>query len=398
VAPSDSYHFSSSAIDKLTDAQIEAWSNCAKAAVVPNPFFEPSCKIPASHAFVREGRAQLFAAERNGEFAACLPLLTHSSHLGPLGRQVAYSRKFETSSGLGSPLLAGPSLTDSVNGLLDALQQWSKQGGPGILMLDWLDDGRDGVGGTLRDVCAFRKIPLRERRTWERPVVRRSAKSLSLAENLSTKARGELRRRQRRLEEQLGGALVLRDRSDALAVDEFLRLEASGWKGKEGSAFAKRSDAEQWFRELCRNFASLGQLHMLSLEVDGRSVAMQCFLRSSTTAFSLRVGHDAALNAFGPGVLLHVAAIDYLDTLNIDVVDSCTDPGNPYWAHLYPDRRQMANLVIATGSHLDRLAVKSFPMVAQGQNMLRHFKKAETKSAESREWDPPVRGDDPRST
>ena len=359
-----------------------------------NPFFEPGCQIPACHSFLKEKDAQLIVAERGGNLVACLPLLTHSSHIGPLRRQVAYSRRFGTPIGLGSPLLVGPQLTDAVNGLLDALKHWSKQGGPGILMLDWLDDDEEGVGRTLRDACAERHIPLRERRTWERPVVRRSAKGLSLEGNLSTKVRSELRRRQRRLEEKLGAPLRLLDRSDTGAVDEFLRLEASGWKGREGSAFANRPDAEQWFRGLCDNFASLGKLHMLSLEVDGRSVAMQCFLRSGTSAFSLRVGHDAELNAFGPGVLLHVAAIEYLDTLDIDLVDSCADPGNPYWANLYPDRRRMANLVLATGSPVDRLAVRSFPIVSQGQRILRHFRKAETRDFESRERDPPTERDE----
>ena len=124
---------------------------------------------------------------------------------------------------------------------------------------------------------------------------------LSLAENHSSKYRSEIRRRRRRLEEILGGPLQFLDRSDTGAVDEFIRLEASGWKGQDGGAYAKRPDADKRFRALCHNFAALGRLHLLSLEVDGRSIAMQCCLRSGTTIFVLRVGHDAQLNAFGPG-------------------------------------------------------------------------------------------------
>jgi hypothetical protein len=54
----------------------------------------------------------------------------------------------------------------------------------------------------------------------------------------------------------------------------------------------------------------------------------------------------------------------------------------------------MANLVLATGSPVDRLAVRSFPIVSQGQRILRHFRKAETRDFESREWDPPTERDE----
>jgi hypothetical protein len=383
VASDDRSRVFSVAISNLTEEQIGAWAHCGTAAAVANPFFEPDCQVPAIRFLPKEKDARLYVAERSGNFVACLPLLTISSRLGPLHRQVAYSRAFETSIGLGSPLLDGPSLDDAVNGLLDALEQGSKQGGPGIVTLDWLDDDEGGVGRALRAACVTRHFPLRERRTWERPVVRRTEQGLSLKDHLSTKVRSEMRRRQRRLEEKLGGPLRLLDRSDTEAVDEFMRLEASGWKGREGSAYLKRPDAQQWFRGLCHNFASTGRLHLLSLEVDGRSVAMQCFLQSGTSFFSLRVGHDEELNAYGPGVLLHVAAIEYLDTLNVDLVDSCADPGNPYWSDLYPDRRRMANLVLATGSRADRLAVKSFAIISVGQRLLSRLKKGETKDPES---------------
>ena len=396
VASDDPFRVSSIAIGKLTDTQIEAWANCATKAAVANPFFEPGCQIPAHLSFATENDEQLIVAEHDGQLVACLPLLILTSRLGPLHRQVAYSRALETPIGLGSPLLVGPSLPNAANRLLDSLHDWSKRGGPGIVMLDWLDDDEGGVGRALRDACAARHIPLRERRAWERPTVRRSVRGLSLAENHSSKYRSEIRRRRRRLEEILGGPLQFLDRSDTGAVDEFIRLEASGWKGQDGGAYAKRPDAEKWFRALCHNFAALGRLHLLSLEVDGRSIAMQCCLRSGTTIFVLRVGHDAQLNAFGPGALLQSSAIEYFDTLDIDLVDSCADPGNAYWLRLYPDRRRMANVVLATGSHVDRLAVKSFPIVAQGQKFLWRLRKAETRDSESGEKDLPVQRDDVR--
>jgi hypothetical protein len=245
------------------------------------------------------------------------------------------------------------------------MRSWSREGGPGIAVFDWLDDDAYGTGGQVRAVCEKKGIPFIIRRTWERPVARRLEAKLSLRETMSAKSRRKLERNQRRLETALGGTMELVDRSnDPLAVDEFLRLESSGWKGREGDAFAVRPETEQWFRAFCANFAALGRLQLLSLEVAGRTVVMQCWITSGDVAYGMRIGHDAELGTFGLGRLMHVAAIDHLDSIGINLADPCASPGdaspgNAVLNSLYKQRRPMATLMIATGGCLDRSAVRS---------------------------------------
>jgi len=240
--------------------------------------------------------------------------------------------------------------------------------------LDWVDDDNDGVGRMLRDVCTLRRVPWHEVRNWERPVVRRFDGRLSLDRTLNAKARGEIRRRQRRLEERLGAEVEIRDRSDSSAVDEFLQLEVSGWKGRGGTAYANRPEAELWFREMCKEFESRGKLHFISLESGGRSLEMQCFLREGTTAFSLRVGHDAELDRFGPGVPVHAAAVEFFEGTDVELIDSRADSGNEYWSRIYPDRRRMVDLIIAPGNIVDRTAVRLLPVLAFGRTTLARSK------------------------
>lgn len=362
------FQSSAIAIENLSDVQIEAWASCAASAAVPNPYFEPACQLPAVQYQVDGGHnAQLVVAERNGELLACLPVHDAFHRWGPLHRREANSRVVWTPVGLGSPLMSTQSLDEAANGLLAAMHRWSREGGPGIAVLDWIDEDRNGTGNAIRVACANSHMPLYVRRTWERPVVRRSSDGLTLEATMTKKFRVNLNRHQRRLEEELGGSVELIDRAkDPNAVDDFLRLEASGWKAADGGAYSARPDAERWFRSLCANFSSLGRLHLLSLEVAGRTVAMQCFLRCGKEAFLLRIGHDAALDLHSPGVLIHVAGVKYLDGMGVDLVDTGADPGNAFLAKLYPDRRQLATLVIGTGGHIDRAVVRALPILAVG--------------------------------
>ena len=384
------FHSAAVDIEKLSEVQIEAWRRCAETAAVANPFFEPECQLPAVEYHVDGGHdAQLVVAERDGDLLACLPVHSTVHRWGPLHRREANSRTAWTSVGLGSPLMSSRSTDLAAQDLLSAMQRWSRAGGPGIMVLDWLDDDDHGVGSTIRKTCADRRIPLYVRRTWERPVVRRSASGLSLDDTLSKKFRVNLNRHQRRLEEALGGPLQVTDRAnDADAVDEFLRLEASGWKRTDGGAYAVRPEAERWFRSLCTNFAALGRLHLLSLEVAGRTVAMECYLRSGSSAFLMRIAHDAEFDVHGPGVLMHVAGVRYLDTMAIDLIDTCSDPGNALLVKLYPQRRQLATFVIATGGRVDRIAVRAMPSLAAGQRTLRRLSSAAKARIKSREKEP----------
>jgi len=379
-------------IQSLSLTQIEAWSTFARSAAIPNPFFEPECQIPSDDFHVDGGsNCELLVAEHEGEIVACVPVHITRPGIGPFRRRVAHSRSVWTPVSFGA-LLVSPTMEDhSISSLLAAMRCWSREGGPGIAVFDWLDDDAYGTGGQIRAVCEEQGIPLLIRRMWERPVARRLGANLSLRETMSATSRRKLERNQRRLESALGGIMELVDRSgDPLAVDEFLKLESSGWKGPGGFAYAVRPEAEQWFRALCANFAALGRLQLLSLEVAGRTVVMQCWITGGDVAYGMRIGHDAELSTFGPGRLMHVAAIDHLDSIGINLADPCASPGdasrgNAVLNSLYKQRRPMVTLAIATGGYVDRSALRAVKFVApfvERSRRIRRPAKALTKASD----------------
>ena len=113
---------------------------------------------------------------------------------------------------------------------------------------------------------------------------------------LKSKRRSELKRQRRRLGESLDAELEARERTDTgNAVEAFLRLEASGWKGEGGTAMASDERATDFFRAMCAEFAAAGRLRMRSLEAGDRILAMTCDLRAGDSLFGFKTAFDEEL-------------------------------------------------------------------------------------------------------
>ena len=94
---------------------------------------------------------------------------------------------------------------------------------------------------------------------------------------------------------------------DALwAFDEFCRVEASGWKGVQGTGTAAglSGPASAYCRELflLDGERCWGEVNLLRL--DGRAIAAQLCVVSGRTRFVLKIGFDEAHGRLGPGQLL----------------------------------------------------------------------------------------------
>jgi CelD/BcsL family acetyltransferase involved in cellulose biosynthesis len=113
---------------------------------------------------------------------------------------------------------------------------------------------------------------------------------------------------------------------------------------------------------------------MLSLVAEGRTVAMQCCLRSGRDVFFFRVGHDAELNTYGPGTLVIVEAVEHLGALDVDLIDSGASPGNEFFSKLFPERRKLTTVVIGTGGTIDRTAVRALSVFAASQKTIKRHR------------------------
>jgi CelD/BcsL family acetyltransferase involved in cellulose biosynthesis len=153
------------------------------------------------------------------------------------------------------------------------------------------------------------------------------------------------------------------------ALEEFLFLEASGWKGRRGTALLSDKHTAAFTREFVNALARDGLATIEALRAGDRPVAMQVLLRSGASAFTWKVTYDEALGDVSPGVLLlqDLTAALMADS-RLTLVDSCTYNDESYMAGVWKDREGIADMLIDVrrGGSLSFTAAAGFERAYRG--------------------------------
>ncbi len=241
---------------------------------------------------------------------------------------------------------------------------------PKIVCLECMGADTSTTAALIR-VLAARGSPSRVFAQWLRPKLASDLDGRSYLEGaLSSSSRKKLRQHRRRLANR--GALQLSVVTEAEAVrqtfEEFLALEAAGWKGRRRTALLSRASDANFARAMIAALATEGRAHIYTLNLDARPVSMQIVLRAGPAAFTWKTAYDEGLADFSPGMLLledYTAAL--LADAGIDYVDSCAFNECGYmaaWteraaiARLWFDARPGPSPVFAVLSHLQALKLK----------------------------------------
>jgi CelD/BcsL family acetyltransferase involved in cellulose biosynthesis len=346
------------ALDDLSPQDIERWRELAAEAAEPNPFFEPEYVLPAAE-LIGGRRLALLVVQAADDWSACLPIhRPRRWHRVPLACVAGWHHKYCF---LGTPLVR----PDQGESVATMARELVRQPGAAFVGLDSLVDE-----GPVRDAlrAAIAKEGGEEVRVGEheRAMLRRRATEDDYV-CLKAKYRRELERKRRRLEDELGSALQTVDRAeDCEALDEFLDLEASGWKGQGGTAVASLERDAEFFRTICGSFRELGRLHLLSLQADGQRVAMACNLRAGDGVFCVKIAFDERWRRWSPGAQL---VLDHVSWFHREAgaawMDSCVQPGNELVSRLWPDRRRIVTLALPAKSPTGRMARSAITRVVR---------------------------------
>jgi CelD/BcsL family acetyltransferase involved in cellulose biosynthesis len=128
----------------------------------------------------------------------------------------------------------------------------------------------------------------------------------SYEQSLSRNRRKALRRHRRRLEDEGELRFEVHDGRSGLEdlLGELFAVEASGWKGKNGTAISCRADTESFYTDVARWAADRGWLRLAFHRLDGRPIACDFALEHGGVWYTLKAGYDEELRSFGPGALL----------------------------------------------------------------------------------------------
>lgn len=185
-----------------------------------------------------------------------------------------------------------------------------------------------------------------------------------LKEYVSAKKRKELARQRRRLSEQgeVSYTSSTKPAGVRAAVEKFLALEASGWKGESETALLCDPSKAAFVRAMTRQFAQTESCRVDALEVDGKPVAMGIILCAGRSAYYWKTTYNEAYSRYSPGVLFTIEMTQKLIEAGIhDIIDSCAIPNHPMIDQLWPERIAIGDLFIATlrgqgGGHAVSLA------------------------------------------
>jgi CelD/BcsL family acetyltransferase involved in cellulose biosynthesis len=248
---------------------------------------------------------------------------------------------------LATPVVDRDCLDEVLHAWLDAIA--AEPGLPKLMELDAVDDAGP-VAAALRRVLAARRSAAASVDARERAQLVSGRDGQSYLERaLSTSRRSKLRYYRNRLRKLGSLSHVHHETAEEVerALEAFLALEASGWKGRRGSALLSDERSARFTREAVIGLAGEGLASISALYLDERPVSMGIVLRSGRTAYTWKIAYDESMGQFSPGYLLfETDTAKFLDDPGLDGVDSTSARDVGIFAELWTERKPVVNLVL----------------------------------------------------
>lgn len=354
----------------------------AERALEANPFFEPWMLLPAIEAFAPPGLrcvVVLAGAEGGaaGRVAGFLPVQrVRHWYRGPAAAWRAWRHPHAF---LGAPLVDRDRAPEVLAAVFEHLSRDA-----GILELPWLP-AEGALHEALEAVMRARGCRIWESRLHARALFRPAEDAESfLRAALDGRARKELRRVRRRLD-GAGGFTVERlgtEEDPGSWIEDFLRLESSGWKRARG-AMALHPAQAAFFAASVRGAAARGRLRMCRLRSAGRTASIKVGLTApGGGSFAFKIAYDESFARFSPGVLLEVEDVrDLHEDRAIAWMDSCAAPDHPMIDRLWPGRRRIRTVAVNLRGGVADLLLRAAPVAQRLAKRVRVLTRREANGA-----------------
>jgi hypothetical protein len=355
---------------------VPAWEELAATALEPNVFYEHWMLLPALEAFGA------------GKDLRVVLVLVHDPHNADVPAKLGGLFPLELIRGFRRLKVSALSLwqhvhcyvctplvrADTARECMVEFFQWFRSGGASASLMELGCISGDGPFHKML-VDLINEIGLL---SWATDTFTRGLwrEGYDKKTNPESAVSGDLRRRLRRKEKRLSEHgrvehLVLRPEDDVGRwIDEFLRIEASGWKGRRGSALASSECGRRYFTEIASSAFRRGRLLMLGLNFDGRAIARRCAFVAGEGSFAFKTAYDEAFADFSPGAMLEMDSIQQLQALpDVRWMDSCAAADNFLINRLSNDRKTIQSLAVGSGA-LGDLVISGLPLLRWTRRIL----------------------------
>ncbi len=360
------------------ESLVAPWSRLIETASRPNPFLDPDFLIPAMRNLADENVYVLVVKSKprvnsEGEDVICglLPIQKKKIYGMPITAVESWRHDQCPDT---TPLLRADVMKETFSFMLNWL---AEDMGVKLLSLDTVA-GDGEFGNLLADELheSSRTTFLRDRFT------RACFKPMDSAEEFINTKVGKSTRKgtmksMRKLAERGLLETSVASPSDVGWIDEFMKLEASGWKGKQQTAFASNHMTNQFFKEAAKRMLASGKMTLMKTTLSGQPVAMSCDIHHESIAngcehaVHFKIAFNEAMRDSSPGLILELENIVRLHDTNVQFVDSGASPDHPMINRVWSDRVAYQNVVIALKPGLANAAVAGMPLIQVFKNKVR---------------------------
>lgn len=330
-------------------ANYDEWMRLSSRSLDRNPFFEPEFMLPAVGRLLGPQRPRILVARKRCDgrirMVGLLPLapIRHSIGFVPIK---GWRNELMP---IGAPLLDRECAAETLSALLAWIDRFEPRN-CGLLLHSVPTDGP--TASVIRSVTSVRELDPRER-------------AAILTEKLgadrsSPSRRRKLARLRRRLGEQGNLAFRMLEYDEVpLALERFLDLEASGWKGSRGTALRNNLITLGVARAFTQRLSAQRRCMLAILELDEILVAAGIILISGPLAAYWKTAYNEYYSKYSPGALIadDISRL-LLERADIEVIDSCTIPNHPLFDGLWASRIQIADLLLG-GRNVARTTLSS---------------------------------------
>ena len=351
AAVADRYAIDSFAVEwrRLPDlAEIaDEWRELAARALVPNVFYEPAFALAAAARFGRDAGAVLvWSGTTPRKLLGFFPARIETRRYGlKLPILVGWTHPFAP---LGVPLVERDAAQPVIAAWLAHLADNARL--PGLLLLPFVPE--DGpFAAALSAVIRRAQMPTAEFNRHSRALLAPQGERSGYVEQaLGPRKFRELRRTARRLGE--AGAVLFASATEsapvAAALEDFLALEAGGWKGHARTAAACDAGVRDFVTAAVSALAPEHKAVIDRILLDGRPIAASITLRSGSGAWVWKIAYDEAWARFAPGVLLTAWVTERLaDDLTLARADSCATADHAVMNRTWSERLPLHDLLLA---------------------------------------------------
>ncbi len=332
------------------DAAQDDWADLADRALEPNAFYEPGFALPAARHFPVSDRPR-FIVVRNGagRMTGLFPIMTAN----PLTGDGLTRLWLHKQAALATPLVDRDAAPETIEAFLDWMERQGQS--TGVVFSRMPADGRFRSALEQAAGRAARNVKMLD--FYQRAALLPGGDADALCARAgSRKKLAEMRRQARRLREM--GRLTVESHETAdeirVAAEEFMTLEASGWKAGRGALLSEPALAT-FLRSATRMLARGKRCRIQSLRLDGRAIAMAIVLESQGRSYWWKIAFDERLRSQAPGIqLAYELTKAHLDRPGFRMADSCAIANHPMIDKLWPDRVGVCDLAVSLRARRER--------------------------------------------